>query len=224
MSRRTAAASKAIRDAWKNEQNLVRDGKGTRDWTISQQKDILERGKAYDNNGRAFEGQHMRSAEDHPESQGNPKNIQFLTRAEHKDAHDGNWRNPTNWYYYPVTKEKHDFGDGPITPCDVIKLSEPIIEIENILSNVDNNDLKYAEVIDVETSIVEEPPPLLHDLTSLQIEANHRYGMTAAETLNCLQTLYEEGDVTYPRTASNCISSDMENTVESLLSDAEGDS
>lgn len=42
MSRRTAASNKAIRDAWKNEQNLVKEGKGTRDWTIDQQKDILE--------------------------------------------------------------------------------------------------------------------------------------------------------------------------------------
>lgn len=106
MSRRTAASNKAIRDAWKNEQNLVKEGKGTRDWTIDQQKDILERGKAYDENGKAFEGQHMRSAEVHPECQGDPKNIQFLTRAEHLDAHDGNWKNPTNWYYNPVTKEK----------------------------------------------------------------------------------------------------------------------
>lgn len=70
MSRRTAASNKAIRDAWKNEQNLVKEGKGTRDWTIDQQKDILERGKAYDENGKAFEGQHMRSAEVHPECQG----------------------------------------------------------------------------------------------------------------------------------------------------------
>lgn len=78
-----------------------------------------------------------------------------------------------------------------------------------------------AEVVDVVVSIVEEAPPLLHDLTSLQIEASHRYGMTAAETLACIQHLYEEGDATYPRTASNYISSDMENTVKSLLSETD---
>lgn len=81
-----------------------------------------------------------------------------------------------------------------------------------------------AEVVDVVVSIVEEVPPLLYDLTSLQIEASRRYGMTAAETLACIQHLYEEGDATYPRTASNYISSDMENTVESLLSDIEDNS
>ena len=38
MSRRTADSNKAIREAWKNEQNLVKEGKGTRDWTIALQK------------------------------------------------------------------------------------------------------------------------------------------------------------------------------------------
>lgn len=227
MSRRTAASNKAILAAWKNEQDLIKEGKGTRDWTLEQQKDILERGKAYDENGKAFEGQHMRSAEANPEYQGDPKNIQFLTRAEHLDAHGGSWRNPTNWYYDPVTKERHDFGDGPIVPCEVIGLSKPITEIENandIGLHPQENDMQYAQVIDVEVRTVEESPPLLYDLTSLQIEASRRYGMTAAETLACVQHLYEEGDATYPRTSSNYISSDMENTVESLLSETEDNS
>ena len=53
----------------------------------------------------------MKSAEMYPEYQGDPGNIQFLTRAEHLEAHDGSWQNPTNWYYNPVTKEKFDFGE-----------------------------------------------------------------------------------------------------------------
>lgn len=227
MSRRTAASNKAILAAWKNEQALIKEGKGTRDWTLEQQKDILERGKAYDKNGKAFEGQHMRSAEANPEYQGDPKNIQFLTREEHFDAHGGSWRNPTNWYYDPVTMERHDFGDGPIVPCKVISLSKQIIEIEN-LTNMSlyqqENDIQYARVVDVDVTTVEESPPLLHNLTSLQIEANRRFGMTAAETLACVQHLYEEGDVTYPRTSSRYISSDMENTVKSLISETEDNS
>ena len=67
MSRRTSEASKAVREAWQKEQKLVSDGKGTRDWTVEQQKDIIEKGKAYDDDGRAFEGHHMMSAEEHPE-------------------------------------------------------------------------------------------------------------------------------------------------------------
>ena len=128
MSRRTAESNKAILAAWNKEQELVQEGKGTREWTPKQQQDILEKGKAYDDDGVAFQGQHMKSAEMYPEYQGDPGNIQFLTRAEHLEAHNGNWRNPTNWYFNPVTKEKFDFGDGPFIPCEVIHLPEPIMQ------------------------------------------------------------------------------------------------
>ena len=42
--------NKAVRKAWEREQQLVQEGRGTRDWTEEQQKDILdpEKGKAYD--------------------------------------------------------------------------------------------------------------------------------------------------------------------------------
>lgn len=119
--------NKAVREAWNKELELVQEGKGTREWTPEQQKDILEKGRAYDENGKAFEGQHMKSAEMYPEYQGEPGNIQFLTREEHLAAHDGNWQNSTNWYYNPVTKEKFDFGDGPFIPCEIIQLPEPIV-------------------------------------------------------------------------------------------------
>lgn len=128
MSRRTAESNKAILAAWNKEQELVQGGKGTREWTPKQQQDILEKGKAYDDAGVAFQGQHMKSAEMYPEYQGDPGNIQFLTRAEHLEAHNGNWRNPTNWYFNPVTKETFDFGNGPFIPCKVIHLPEPIIK------------------------------------------------------------------------------------------------
>lgn len=139
MSRRTAESSKAILAAWVNEQKLVQEGKGTREWTPQQQQDILEKGKAYDDNGKAIEGQHMKSAEMYPEYQGEPGNIQFLTRAEHLEAHDGNWQNPTNWYYNPATKEKIDFGDGPFIPCEIIQLPETIMEVQTEHSQETNN-------------------------------------------------------------------------------------
>lgn len=140
MSRRTVEANKAIRLAWEREFNLVSEGKGTRDWTEKQQMDILDpnKGKAYDDEGRAFEGQHMKSAEMYPEYQGDPNNIQFLTRSEHLEAHNGSWQNPTNWYFNPVTKEKINFGDGPYISCDIIQLTKPIV-------NIKDNDLIYKK-------------------------------------------------------------------------------
>lgn len=136
MSFRTIQATKAVLAAWTREQELVKEGKGTRDWTPKQQQDILERGRAYeyedadDEVGKAFEGQHMKSVESYPEYQGNPDNIQFLTRDEHLAAHDGSWLNPTNWYYDPITKEKTRFAEDELIPCKAIELSEPIIKLK----------------------------------------------------------------------------------------------
>lgn len=55
--------------------------------------------------------------------------------------------------------------------------------------------------------------PLLHNLTSLQQEANNLYGYTAKETLDTAQSLYEKKLITYPRTDCNYISEDMKNAV-----------
>lgn len=120
---------KGIRLAWEREQELVRKGKATRDWTQEQQKDILDprRGKAYDEKGRAFEGQHMKSVNQYPEYADNPDNIQFLTKDEHLEAHKGSWNNPSNWRYDPATKVYHDFGEDELIPCEIIDLSDPIV-------------------------------------------------------------------------------------------------
>ena len=116
---------KAVREAWKREQLLVWEGKGTK----KQQIDILDlkKGKAYDDFGQAFEGQHMKSAAEYPEYLGNPDNIQFLTRDEHLMAHKGNWRNPTNWYYDPLTRAYSNFANDQLIPCKIIELSDPVI-------------------------------------------------------------------------------------------------
>ena len=124
--------NKAIRKAWEKEKLLVQAGKGTRDWTREQQSDILDpdKGKAYDEQGRTFEGQHMKSASEYPDYQGNPDNIQFLTKDEHLEAHKGSWQNPTNWFYDPVTKEFYPFGEVELIPCTVLELSDPIVNKE----------------------------------------------------------------------------------------------
>ncbi len=103
MSNRTAEANRAIAEAWQREQELVKTGRGTRDWTPAQQQSILEFGKAYDENGKAFEGHHMKSVVRFPNDQGNAGNIQFLSRSEHISAHNGSFLNSTNGYFNPKT-------------------------------------------------------------------------------------------------------------------------
>ncbi|MCL1935738.1 MAG: DNA topoisomerase 3 [Defluviitaleaceae bacterium] len=62
-------------------------------------------------------------------------------------------------------------------------------------------------------------PPKLFDLTSLQREANRIYGYSAKQTLDIAQGLYEKKLITYPRTDSKYITSDMkENALSTALS------
>ncbi len=61
--------------------------------------------------------------------------------------------------------------------------------------------------------------PLLFDLTSLQREANARFGFSAKTTLSLAQALYEKHKVlTYPRTDSRCLPEDYLGTVKATLS------
>ena len=60
-------------------------------------------------------------------------------------------------------------------------------------------------------------PPKLFDLTTLQREANRIYGYTAKQTLDYAQSLYEKKLITYPRTDSRYLTSDMEGTAASII-------
>ena len=60
-------------------------------------------------------------------------------------------------------------------------------------------------------------PPKLIDLTALQREANRLYGFTAKQTLDYAQALYEKRLLTYPRTDSKYITSDMEGSTKELI-------
>lgn len=63
-----------------------------------------------------------------------------------------------------------------------------------------------------------EPAPLAYDLTELQRDANRKYGFSAQKTLSTLQSLYERHKlVTYPRTDSRYISTDIVPTLPGRL-------
>ena len=67
-----------------------------------------------------------------------------------------------------------------------------------------------GEITKLEKSERKERAPLLYDLTSLQRDANSRYGFSARRTLAAAQRLYEEHKaLTYPRTNSRFLTKDM---------------
>ena len=74
-----------------------------------------------------------------------------------------------------------------------------------------------ARVASVEQKPIVEQSQLLYDLTTLQREANQRFGFTADRTLRAAQANYDQHKVlTYPRTSSRYLSTDMYPSLQSI--------
>ena len=73
------------------------------------------------------------------------------------------------------------------------------------------------EVTSVETKKGREAPPRLFDLTSLQVECNKKFGMSADEALKTIQSLYEKKATTYPRVDTTYLSDDIYPQVPGIL-------
>ena len=68
---------------------------------------------------------------------------------------------------------------------------------------------KPFTVTDVQKKAGREAPPHLYDLTSLQVDCNRKYSMSAETTLNVIQSLYEKKLTTYPRVDTQYLSDDI---------------
>ena len=90
----------AVSKAWASERALVMEGKGTRDWSKSQQAEIIATGKC-----KGYQGHHKFSVSKNPEQAANKDNIQFLNGKEHIDAHEGNYKNDPHGRYNPEAKK-----------------------------------------------------------------------------------------------------------------------
>lgn len=93
-------------------------------------------------------------------------------------------------------------------------------EAEKILAEVQA--IEFAEVSESQKSS-KQAPPLLYDLTSLQREANNRFGTPAGITLKIAQSLYEKHKIiTYPRTDSKALPEDYGPTCKKVLENLSG--
>lgn len=104
-----------------------------------------------------------------------------------------------------------------LSGAGVVAVSEQMAQEQDADTVQAACDGQCAVVGSIERKRVEKKPPKLYDLTTLQREANRYYGLTASQTLQALQELYEEKLVTYPRTDSQFVTEDMRKTVESLV-------
>lgn len=76
--------------------------------------------------------------------------------------------------------------------------------------------LQTAIVKAIETKQKSEKPPKLYDLTNLQRDANRLFGYSAQQTLDYAQSLYEKKLLSYPRTDSRYLTSEMTQMVSQL--------
>ncbi|WP_019414696.1 DNA topoisomerase III [Paenisporosarcina sp. TG20] len=85
-------------------------------------------------------------------------------------------------------------------------------QVEQVLHKLDG--IKKGKVVSIQTTPKKQPAPPLFDLTELQKEGHRLFGWSAKETLSTLQGLYERHKiVTYPRTDSKHLTSDMKSTL-----------
>jgi DNA topoisomerase III len=118
----------------------------------------------------------------------------WLVHATFDPRYEGLWFDPV----------KADDRDTPTGQETWLKEAERAEEIVTKVSG------KTGTVEDVERKEQSERAPLLYDLTSLQRDANRRYGFSARRTLSAAQSLYEgKKAITYPRTSSRWLSGDL---------------
>lgn len=88
-------------------------------------------------------------------------------------------------------------------------------KIDTIVKSLGRQD---AKVVAIDRKAKKSFAPALYDLTELQRDANKLFGYSAKETLNIMQKLYEQHKVlTYPRTDSRYLSSDIVATIPERL-------
>lgn len=158
-----AERKRAVKEAWEREYNLVMNGKGTVDWTVERQQEILEKGHV-----TGFEGHHMKSVNGYPEYAGCVDNIQLLSHEEHFTAHNCSdlsdkhgYHSPTNGYYDIHTQTIDSFGDGPPRAPEVIDLSnvitrEQCIDEHMLLNSHSNEKIIVKNVQDMSKDRVME--------------------------------------------------------------------
>ena len=96
-------------------------------------------------------------------------------------------------------------------------VSEKIPAMEDAQAIRDACDGQQAVCVSLVREKKTEKPSKLYDLTTLQREANRVFGYTAKQTLDYAQSLYEKKLLTYPRTDSRYLTSDMAETVSCVI-------
>lgn len=121
---------------------------------------------------------------------------------------------------YEGVYQRPDFKQSEKSPLDKADRIWKHPDAEAVLWDVRKVDT--AKVSDKNT-VSKQTAPRLYDLTTLQREANNKFGYSAGRTLSLAQSLYEKHKlITYPRTDSRALPEDYRQTVLSTLGDLDG--
>lgn len=94
---------------------------------------------------------------------------------------------------------------------------EKYISEEEALKLIEKLQGKEAKVKKVEIKVKNELPPLLFNLAELQSEANKKFKLPVVKTLEIAQSLYEKKLISYPRTDSRVMSTDVLPEIPKIL-------
>lgn len=92
-------------------------------------------------------------------------------------------------------------------------------DAQTVLDEITGIDLQIDKIA---TRNSNEHPPKLFDLTSLQVECNRKFSMTADDTLKTIQSLYEKKVTTYPRVDTTFLSDDIYKKIPGILKQLKG--
>ncbi len=140
-----------------------------------------------------------------------------------KPLHVGRVSTPTLAMIVKRSEDIKNFVKTPYFKCHIITdsgidaVSAAFTDKEDALNIARACQGKEAKVSKIEKEEKSSSAPKLYDLTALQRDANKYFSLTAVDTLQMLQNLYEKKLCTYPRTDSRFLTEDMEDTARNVI-------
>lgn len=113
-------------------------------------------------------------------------------------------------------KEIEDFKPEPYWVLSTIYRDTLFTATKGKFTSKEEGEASFAQIADKPFTVLSvqkkngrEAPPHLYDLTSLQVDCNKKFSMSAEMTLNTIQSLYEKKLTTYPRVDTQYLSDDI---------------
>lgn len=101
--------------------------------------------------------------------------------------------------------------------CGSFKATSKVNDKRTADTIIERCNNKSAYITSIKTEDKQEAAPTLFDLNTLQRESNRLFGLTAQQTLDIAQSLYDQKLLTYPRTDSKYITADMQQSTSDLI-------